>query len=279
MTGTLYIVATPIGNLEDITLRALRILKEVDFIAAEDTRHSKKLLAHYDIRTPLVSYHEHNERAAAPALVERMLGGESVALISDAGTPGISDPGYRLTQAAVAAGVQVTPVPGPSALIAALSVAALPTDRFVFEGFLPEKREQRRERLRMLQDEPRTLVFYEAPHRLRDSLQDIESILGERTIVLAREMSKLHEEVLRGSLRAISDRIAAGEIRGEVALVVQGSPGKPPVSEELLKTDVLQLQARGMRVKDIADLLGEKYGLPKKHIYRVALEVQKGSRK
>jgi 16S rRNA (cytidine1402-2'-O)-methyltransferase len=274
MPGTLYIVATPIGNLEDITLRALRVLKEVDGIAAEDTRHTKKLLTHYDIRTPLTSYHEHNERAAAPALVERMLGGESIALVSDAGTPGISDPGYRLVVAAVAAGIQVTPVPGPSALIAALSAAALPTDRFVFEGFLPEKKKQRRERLLALRDEKRTLVCYEAPHRLKDALGDIENILGDRTVAIAREMTKVHEEFMRGPIREIMTKIAHCEVRGEVVILVQGGAGDPRGSEEALRQDVLQLHASGMRVKEIADLLGEKYALPKKHIYRIALELR-----
>jgi 16S rRNA (cytidine1402-2'-O)-methyltransferase len=275
MPGTLYVVATPIGHLEDITLRALRVLKEVDLIAAEDTRHTQKLLSHYDIRTPLTSYHEHNERTAAPALVDRMLRGECVALVSDAGTPGISDPGYRLTVAAVAAGLQVTPVPGPSALIAALSAAALPTDRFVFEGFLPEKRKQRRERLLALRDEERTLACYEAPHRLKDTLGDIEDILGDRDVVIAREMTKLHEEFMRGPLREIMTRIAQREIRGEVVILVQGAAGAPRDSEESLRKEVLQLHAGGMRVKEIADLLGEKYALPKKYIYRIALELGK----
>jgi 16S rRNA (cytidine1402-2'-O)-methyltransferase len=275
MAGVLYIVATPIGNLEDITLRALRLLKEVDVIAAEDTRHTQKLLSHFEIRTPLTSYHEHNERTKAPVLVERLRRGESIALVSDAGTPAISDPGYRLVVAAVAAGVQVTPIPGPSALTAVLSAAALPTDRFVFEGFLPEKTKQRQERLRALHDEERTLVFYEAPHRLKDSLDDIETILGDRTIVIAREVSKVHEEFMRGRIREIITKIADREIRGEIVLVVQGGAGESGVSEELLRKDIAKLRASGMRVKEIADLLGEKYAFPKKQLYRIALEVVK----
>jgi 16S rRNA (cytidine1402-2'-O)-methyltransferase len=277
MPGTLYIVATPIGNLEDISPRALRVLKEVSVIAAEDTRHTKKLLSHYDIRTPLVSYHEHNEKSAAPALVERMLGGESIALVSDAGTPGISDPGYRLTVAAAAAGARVSPVPGPAALIAALSVAGLPTDRFVFEGFLPEKAEQRKERLRLLREERRTLVFYEAPHRLRGALRDLQEILGERRAIVARELTKLHEEILRGSLGEIRARMEAMEARGEIVLVVQGAEAKAAVAPELLEGEIAELHARGMRVKEIAALLSGKHGVPKNEVYRLAVEIRKGS--
>ena len=275
MAGVLYIVATPIGNLEDITLRALRVLKEADLIAAEDTRHTQKLLSHYDIHTPLTSYHEHNERTKAPALVERLVRGERIALVSDAGTPAISDPGYRLVVAAVAAGVQVTPIPGPAALTAALSAAGLPTDRFVFEGFLPAKKKERRERLLALRDEKRTLVLYEAPHRLKGSLDDIEANLGDRTIVIAREMSKVHEEFVRGRIREIITKIADREIRGEIVIIVQGAAGESGVSDELLRKDVLELQAGGMRIKEIADLLGEKYAFPKKQIYRIALELRK----
>jgi len=277
MPGILYIVSTPIGNLEDITLRALRVLKEVDRIAAEDTRHTRKLLSHYDIRTPLTSYHDHNERTAAPALVESLRRGESIALVSDAGTPAISDPGYRLVVAAVAAGIQVTPVPGPSALVAALSAAALPTDRFVFEGFLPEKTKQRRERLRSLHDEGRTLVFYEAPHRLKESLNDIEAILGDRAIVIAREVSKVHEEFARGRIGEIINRLADREIRGEIVVIVEGFTGEPALSEELLKEDVRKLHASGMRVKEIAELLGGKYAFSKGQIYRITLELKKVS--
>jgi 16S rRNA (cytidine1402-2'-O)-methyltransferase len=275
MAGVLYVVATPIGNLEDITLRALRVLKQVDVIAAEDTRHTQKLLRHYQIRTPLTSYHEHNERTKAPALVERLLRGASIALVSDAGTPAISDPGYRLVLAAVAAEVQVTPLPGPSALTAVLSAAAFPINRFVFEGFLPDKTEQRRERLRALHDEERTLVFYEAPHRLKDSLDDIEAILGDRTIVIAREVSKIHEQFMRGRISEIITGISDREARGEIVIVVHGSTGESGASEDLVKKDIVKLQASGMRVRDIADLLGEKYALPKKRIYRIALEVGK----
>jgi 16S rRNA (cytidine1402-2'-O)-methyltransferase len=276
MSGTLYVVATPIGNLEDITLRALRVLKEVDLIAAEDTRHTQRLLGHYDIRTPLTSYHEHNERAKAPALVARLLAGASIALVSDAGTPALSDPGYRLVVAAAAADVCVTPVPGPAALTAALSVAALPTDRFVFEGFLAEKRRERRARLQDLREETRTLVFYEAPHRLKDTLHDLEEIFGDRTITVGREMTKMNEEVRRGRLSEISADFAKRDVRGEVVIVVQGFTGETAVADELLRAEIRDLQATGMRVKEIAELIGEKYARPKKQIYGMALELQKG---
>jgi 16S rRNA (cytidine1402-2'-O)-methyltransferase len=271
MPGILYIVATPIGNLEDITLRALRILKEVGGIAAEDTRHTKKLLSHYDIRTPLTSYHEHNERAAAPALVERMLRGDSIALVSDAGTPGISDPGYRLTVAAVAAGIQVTPIPGPSALIAALSAGGLPTDHFVFEGFLPEKRKQRREKLQGLREERRTLVFYEGPHRLRDTLDDIHQTFGDREIVVAREVTKLHEEFLRGTLSEVIHQVADGDIKGEFTIMVRSSEGESQISQERLLTEIERLQREGMGVKQIAELLGEVHSISKREVYRLVV--------
>ncbi|HXL09667.1 MAG TPA: 16S rRNA (cytidine(1402)-2'-O)-methyltransferase, partial [Candidatus Bathyarchaeia archaeon] len=200
MPGTLYIVATPIGNLEDITLRALRVLKEVDVIAAEDTRHTQILLNHHGIRTPLTSYHEHNERTKAQELVTRLEQGKDIALVSDAGTPAISDPGFRLVVEAIRAAIRIIPVPGASALTAVLSASGLPTDRFIFEGFLPAKKKQRRERLHTLRDETRTLIFYEAPHRLRDALDDVHELLGNRETVLAREVSKVHEEFLRGPI-------------------------------------------------------------------------------
>jgi 16S rRNA (cytidine1402-2'-O)-methyltransferase len=273
MPGRLYVVATPIGNLEDITLRALRVLKEVNCIAAEDTRHSKKLLSHYDIRTPLVSYHDHNEKSSAPRLVQRLLAGETIALVSDAGTPGVSDPGYRLITAAAAAGIEVTPVPGPSALTAALSVAALPLERFVFEGFLPEKTEQRRERLRLLHDEPRTLVFYEAPHRIEETLEDMEIIFGQRQAAIARELSKIHEAVLRGPVGELRAQLAGGA-RGEIVLIVAGSPGKAPAADERVQAEIRRLRRGGMRVKEIAELLSVEYGRPKKEIYRRALEIE-----
>src|SRR5947208_5568434 len=230
--GTLYVVATPIGNLEDITLRALRVLKEVDVIAAEDTRHTQILLSHYGIRTPLTSYHEHNEKTKARQLMSRLERGEQIALVSDAGTPAISDPGYRLAVEAIRGGIPVIPIPGASALTAVLSAGGLPTDRFVFDGFLPAKKQERRARLRALSSETRTLVIYEAPHRLTETLNDLVEILGDRETVLAREVSKVHEEFLRGRLTEVAKQIAGREIKGELTLLIGGSRGQSEVSQE-----------------------------------------------
>ena len=271
MPGILYIVATPIGNLEDITLRALRVLKEVDVIAAENTRHTQILLNHHGIRTPLTSYHEHNERTKAQELVARLEQGQDIALVSDAGTPAISDPGFRLVVAAIHAGVRIIPIPGASALTAILSASGLATDRFIFEGFLPAKKKQRRERLQTLRDETRTLVFYEAPHRLRDALDDVHELLGNRETVLAREVSKVHEEFLRGPLSELICMLERQEIRGEVTLIISGSAGESRVNEDLLIAEIRELKGQGLRHKEIAEVLGEKFGYAKKEIYRLAL--------
>ena len=273
MPGVLYIVATPIGNLEDLTFRALRILKEVDLIAAEDTRHSRKLLDHYGVKTPLTSYHEHNEQSKARQLVERMHSGESIALISDAGTPVLSDPGHRLVQEAIRSGIAVSPVPGPSALLAALSASGLPMECFVFEGFLPAKKKERREKLQSLRSEHRTLVFYEAPHRLKESLQDIGEIFATREIVLAREISKMHEEFLRGSAAELSAQCTEREWRGELTLVIAGATDEPAAPEEIM-AEIRKLKREGVRVKEIAALLGEKYSIAKREVYRMVLEME-----
>ena len=250
MAGVLYIVATPIGNLEDVSLRALRILKEVDLIAAEDTRHTRILLNHYNIRTPLTSCHEHNEKAQVPKLIERLRSGENLALVSDAGTPAISDPGYRLVVEAIRAGIRVVPVPGPSAVASVLSASGLPTDRFVFEGFLPSKNRERGTRLQALRDESRTLVFYEAPHRLKESLIEMRRILGDRQIVIAREVSKIHEEFLRGTIGALVSQLAEREVKGELTIVVQGASGDLPVPEEELKAEIRRLEELIARAKE-----------------------------
>ena len=274
MGGVLYIVATPIGNLEDITLRSLRVLKEVDLVAAEDTRHTRKLFAHYGIDRPLTSYHEHNEKTKAHALVARLERGENVALVSDSGTPTLSDPGYRLVQEAIKAGVNVVPVPGPSALTAVLSVSGLPTDRFVFEGFFPAKKGERRERLNRMREETRTLVFYEAPHRLQESLGDLLQLLGDREVVLGREVTKVYEEFIRGRLSKVRPEIARREPRGEITLVVRGSEEGSAPKEDILRAEIQGLKRKGMRVKEIAELLGEKFSYPKREVYRLVLEMK-----
>ena len=274
MTGVLYIVATPIGNLEDITLRALRLLKEADLIAAEDTRHTRILLNHYDIRTPLISYHEHNERIQAPKLVERLLGGENIALVCDAGTPTIADPGYRLVVEALRAGVLVHPLPGPSALATVLSASGLPTDRFVFEGFLPAKKHERGRKLQALRNENRTLVFYETPHRLKESLADMRRILGNREIVVAREVSKVHEEFSRGTIDDVLAGLADREVRGELTVVVRGCSNPAQVSEEELQAEIQRLADDGVGVKQISEMLGERYRLAKREVYQLALRLK-----
>jgi 16S rRNA (cytidine1402-2'-O)-methyltransferase len=277
MPGILYVVATPIGNLEDITLRAVRVLKEVDLIAAEDTRHTQILLNHYDIHKPLTSYHEHNERTKAQPLVERLVRGENVALLCDAGTPAISDPGYRLIIEATRAGVRVVPLPGASALAAALSASGLPTDRFVFEGFLPAKRRERKTKLQALQNESRTLVFYEAPHRLMESLQDLQQVLGDREIVVAREVSKVHEEFLRGSLSKVIAQLTERTVKGEITVVVHGSTSESGISEKELEAEISQLAGGGMGVKAISEFLSERYHLSRRKIYQMALQIKNSS--
>jgi 16S rRNA (cytidine1402-2'-O)-methyltransferase len=277
MAGTLYIVATPIGNLEDITFRAVRVLGEVDLIAAEDTRHTQILLARHGIHTPLTSYHDHNERAKARELAARLETGTNIALVSDAGTPAISDPGFRLVVEAIRVGARIVPVPGASALTAILSSSGLPTDRFVFEGFLPAKKKQRRERLRAMRDETRTLIFYETPHRLKDSLDDILEILDDREIAVAREVTKMHEEFLRGRVSEIFHQVAEREIKGELTLVIAGLKEEPRVPRDRLREEIHALAAEGMRIKEIAEVLATKYAQPKKMIYRMALEQKKSA--
>ena len=220
--GTLYLVATPIGNLEDITQRALRILREVSLVAAEDTRHTRRLLDHFGIRASLVSLFEHNERAKASGLVERLRGGESIAVVTDAGSPGIADPGYPLVRAAVAEGVRVESIPGPSAVISALQVSGLPTDSFTFVGFLPVKPGARRRVLEEYAERRETIVAFESPHRIDRCLEDLEAVWQERPIALARELTKLHEQVLRGSAREVREALREDQKRGEMVLVLGG---------------------------------------------------------
>lgn len=276
--GTLYVVATPIGNLDDISARALRVLREVALIAAEDTRHSQRLLQHFGIATPLAACHEHNERDQGGRFIGRLQAGEDVALISDAGTPLISDPGFHLVRSARAAGIPVVPVPGACALIAALSAAGLPSDRFIFEGFLPAKATGRRQRLEVLREEPRTLLFYEAPHRLLESVEDMLVVFGpERPALLARELTKTFETLKGLPLAELRDFIAAdsNQQRGECVLLVggwQAPEGEEAVSAESLR--VLDLLLAEMPVKRAAALAAEITGVRKNLLYQAALARQ-----
>lgn len=225
--GVLYIVATPIGNLEDITFRAVRILREADLIAAEDTRHSRKLLSHFGISKPLTSYFDHNKELKGRYILDQLAEGVSVALITDAGTPCISDPGYQLVRDAVAAGFAVVPVPGPSAAVTALSASGLPTDAFVFEGFLPNKQGKRREKLAMVKGEQRVVIFYESPNRLLATLTDLREVLGERELVVARELTKIYEEFIRGSCSLVIEKLQDRTIKGEVVILVAPAAADP----------------------------------------------------
>lgn len=224
--GVLYVVSTPIGNLEDMTLRALRILKEVDLIAAEDTRHTLRLLNHFGIHTPLTCYFEGNELKKREFLLSRLKQGEQIALVSDAGTPGISDPGYRLIRLAIEQQIQVIPIPGPSAIITALSISGLPTDAFLFKGFLPNRPKKRRDLLKLLEDVKETLIFYESPYRVIDSLRDVLEILGNREMAFTRELTKIYEEVLRGKVYEILQTLIGRKIKGEITLVISGKTRK-----------------------------------------------------
>jgi 16S rRNA (cytidine1402-2'-O)-methyltransferase len=224
--STLYIVSTPIGNREDITLRALRILKEVDLIAAEDTRHTSLLLRHFGIQTPLTSYFEGNELRKKEFILFKLRQGNQIALVSDAGTPGISDPGFRLIQTAIENQIPVVPIPGPSAVITALSVSGLPTDAFLFKGFLPHKSKKRRDLLVSLKEARETLIFYESPHRISETLKDISETLGDREIVLTRELTKMYEEIIRGKVNEVQNQIRERNLKGEITLVISGKTRK-----------------------------------------------------
>ena len=271
--GVLYVVATPIGNLEDITLRALRILKEVDLIAAEDTRRTRKLLTHYGISTSLTSYYDQIEASKAPLLIEQLKVGKTIALVTDAGTAGISDPGYRLVSSAWESGIKVVPIPGPSALTALLSCAGLPTDRFAFEGFLPAKKGRRVKALEKLKNEERTLVFFEPAPRLIACLEDIRSVFGDREAAIGRELTKIYEEILRGKLSELIGSLQEREVRGEVTLLVAGQKETEKVEEGLLAEEIETLQAQGLSRKEIAHLIGEKRGIAKRIVYAASLRL------
>lgn len=267
--GTLHVVATPIGNLGDLSPRALEVLRAVDAICAEDTRHSRRLLAHFGIERPLLAVHEHNEGDIASKLVARLLAGESLALVSDAGTPLVSDPGFRLVRAAREAGIKVSPVPGACAFVAALSVAGLASDRFVFEGFLPAKASARRERLAMLASEPRTLVFYESSHRIAETLADcVVAFGGERPAVLARELTKLFETVLDGTLDELRAKVRADEHqrRGEFVLLVQGA-GEDADANIVEGRRLYAKLCEVLKPSQAAKLAAELSGAPRKALY------------
>ncbi len=271
MAGTLYVVATPIGNLEDVTQRALRVLREVDLIAAEDTRHSRKLLEHFGIANSLESYHDHSERDKAPRLIERLRAGDDVALICDAGTPGIADPGYRLVSGAIVAGIGVVPIPGVSALTACLSVAGLPTDRFVFEGFVPAKAGARRKFYAALDGERRTVVVYEAGRRLVESLHDLAAVLGERRVVVGREVTKMYESFVRGGASEVAAELEGAAVRGEVTVVIEGRREAPRTNAEEVGRLVAEMREQGLGMKEIAKRLAPQTGWSAREIYDLGI--------
>ena len=270
---TLYVVATPIGNLEDMTFRSLRILRSVQVIAAEDTRHTGKLLQHFQVTTPQISYHQHNARQRIPQLIDRLQQGQSIALVTDAGVPTISDPGGELIQACIEKEISVVPIPGASAVITALSAAGLATDRFVFEGFLPAKPKARRQHLQALAPETRTLVFYESPHRLREMLKDLETCLGsDRCLVLARELTKLHEEFWRGTIQDAILHYADQNPQGEYTVVVAGARITAPVwSEEQMLEELQALLDKGVSRSEAARQLADIAPLSKRDLYQLSL--------
>ena len=276
MKGTLYVVATPIGNLEDITHRALRVLREVDLIACEDTRHTRVLLSYYGIKTRTISYHEHNEMERAAELSVRLARGESIALVSDAGTPGISDPGFRLINEAQRTGAEVVPIPGATAFVAALVASGLATDQFFFGSFLPARSTQRRIRLEQLRAIPATLIFYEAPHRLIATLSDALEILGEREAAVARELTKVHEEIARGPLSELHQRFAsdATQVRGEIVLIIAhqvsetASDAAAKVSSADIAERVAQLESEGMETRAALKKVAREMGLSRSEAYR-----------
>ena len=276
--GSLYLCATPIGNLEDVTLRALRIMREVSLIAAEDTRHTRKLLSRYDIHTPLTSYHEHNKREKGPKLVAQLKEGKDIALVSDAGTPGISDPGQELVLLAVEEGLTVIPVPGASAVIAALTSSGLSTGRFAFEGFLPRVRKERNKVLNQIVAEERTFVFYESPQRIMKTLQEILAFAGDRNIVVARELTKVHEEILRGQISQIIEHFRGHSPKGEFTVVLDGRNDKteelPIRSSSDLYKMVTGYLVQGFDKKGAIKETARTIGISKKEVYSAVLEVE-----
>lgn len=273
MAGTLFLVATPIGNLQDMTFRAVEILREVDLIACEDTRHTRNLLNHFRISNRTVSYHEHNEKERAEELVDRLLAGESIAIVSDAGTPGICDPGFRIVQRGIDIGAAVVSIPGPAAFVAAVVSSGLATDAIYFGGFLPAKKGERAKRLEQVRDIPATLIFYEAPHRLARSLASCKSVLGDRHAAVARELTKLHEEIARGTLSSLVDRFADEKVKGEIVLIIaradpsdvrNANPGS-------LINRIANLVNEGSDRKSALKKAAKEFGLSKSEAYRQAM--------
>lgn len=278
MSGMLYLVGTPIGNLEDLTDRAKRILSEADFIAAEDTRVTRKLLSHLGLHKPLVSYYEHNKEESGPRILERLLAGETCAMVSDAGMPAVSDPGEDLCALCAGAGVPVSVIPGPCAAVTALAASGLPTGRFTFEGFLSTDRRTRREHLESLAGETRTMIFYEAPHRLKATLAELYGSFGDRRAVLCRELTKLHEEILRTTLSGAVALYETADPRGEYVLVVEGAEPekKTPTDPETVLSSVDALVASGLSLRDAVKQTAKETGVPKNALYEAALQRRSG---
>ena len=273
--GILYIVSTPIGNLEDITLRALRILKEVTLIAAEDTRRTRQLLTHYGIHKPLISYHEHNEKMREDTLLKELREGKDVALVTDAGTPGISDPGGPLIRRAIREKITLVPIPGPAAAMTALSVAGLPTDRFLFYGFLPARSSARKKLLDGLRKRPETLIFYESPRRLLTLLKEAREIFGDRQVAVAREITKVFEETWRGSLDEVLEKIGKEEVKGEVTVVMAGNTDEDAVDFQTIREALQKCQKNfGVTWKEAVECVAEELGMAKREVYREGLKMK-----
>ena len=275
--GILYIVSTPIGNLEDITLRALRVLKEVDLIAAEDTRRTRHLLTHYGIHKPLVSYHEHNRKSREESLIRELTGGKKIALVTDAGTPGISDPGEDLVRRAVQDGIPLVPIPGPAAFVAALCISGLPTHSFLFNGFLPAKGAARRKFLRSLKDRKETLLFYESPKRIHSFLAEAVEVFGERRAVIAREITKLHEQVYRGTIGEVFAQIGEAELRGEVTIAIAGAlDPETPATSGIPEALRLYREEGELSMKEAIERVAAELRVPKRQVYQESLQLKKG---
>jgi 16S rRNA (cytidine1402-2'-O)-methyltransferase len=276
VTGkTLYLVGTPIGNLGDMTMRGIQVLQDVDTIAAEDTRHTGKLLHHFQIKTPQISYHQHNEQQRIPELINQLQSGKSIALVTDAGMPGISDPGYLIVSACVAAGIRVIPIPGVTAVITAVSASGLPSDRFGFEGFLPAKGQERKDRLEAVSGDARTLVFYESPHRLRQTLTDFGTTFGiDRQIAICRELTKLHEEFWRGTVGESIEHYAQTEPQGEYVLVLAGANvSQPTISNVAIEQALIELILNGTSRSQASKIVAEQISQSRRYVYQLALAI------